>query len=370
MSARTLDVLGIMRGRFEVKRDELATALAELRNSPEFAIASPAQRTTAEKKYTAALGELSANFLAEASAVVKKAETTWLSSLPTRVQRQAAVGHPSRATAVAELALLAGPREAQRLAELLVSENDASGGFGLRMALGQMDEPPAEAIALALQAGTAASQDALKELLGARRGYAHAMAAAHLGADGNDPLQVLKASNAATMVPLENGDTREYTSAEVDAILAARRMTTTCGAAGGRTKAGTACRSSLNLSPSSGLCMMHDPERVEERRAMHSAGGAAAKVAKRRAKAADPAAVPEIPKTLDDAATYFAWLVDQGARGAMDARTVHECAFALKGFQSAAEKRDMEREIKKLRDELADARKESPRAVVGAIRGQ
>ena len=103
---------------------------------------------------------------------------------------------------------------------------------------------------------------------------------------------------------------------------------------------------------------------------MHSAGGAAAKVAKVRAAAADPAVVPEIPKTLDDAAKYFAWLVDQGARGAMDARTVHECAFALKGFQSAAEKRDMEREIKKLRDELAHARKESPRAVVGAIRGQ
>ena len=130
-----------------------------------------------------------------------------------------------------------------------------------------------------------------------------------------------------------------------------------CGDAGGLTKTGAPCRSFLNLS-ASGKCLMHDGARAAERAAMRSAGGAAAKVARSRGRAADPATVPPSPKNLEDATKYFAWLVDAGARGAMDARTVHECSFALKGFQSALEKRDLLREIQKLRAELAAARKE------------
>ncbi len=114
---------------------------------------------------------------------------------------------------------------------------------------------------------------------------------------------------------------------------------------------------------------MHDDERIAERARIRSAGGDASRVSKVRAKAADPATVPAPPKNLEDATKYFAWLVDAGATGKMDARTVHECSFALKGFQSALEKRDLLREIEQLRRDLATARKEIPRPVLGATRG-
>ena len=143
----------------------------------------------------------------------------------------------------------------------------------------------------------------------------------------------------------------------------------TCGDAGGLTKALTPCRVTLNLSAATGRCVMHDDTRMAERAAIRSAGGHAAKVAKVRARAADPATVPAVPKNLEDATKYFAWLVDAGATGKMDARTVHECSFALKGFQSALEKRDLLREIGKLRSELAAARKETPKAAAGVHRG-
>ena len=45
----------------------------------------------------------------------------------------------------------------------------------------------------------------------------------------------------------------------------------TCGDAGGMTKAGTPCRSTMGLSEMSGLCLVHDPERVAERTLMRSA---------------------------------------------------------------------------------------------------
>jgi hypothetical protein len=139
-----------------------------------------------------------------------------------------------------------------------------------------------------------------------------------------------------------------------------------CGAP---TKAGPPCRAKMNLSATNGLCLQHDPEREAERAALHAAGGKASRAAVARARAADPATVPKPPKDLEEATKYFAWLVDQGATGKMDARTVHECAFALKGFQSALEKRDLLRQIEQLRRDLAEARKEKPRPVLGIARG-
>src|SRR5205814_6373986 len=95
----------------------------------------------------------------------------------------------------------------------------------------------------------------------------------------------------------------------------------TCGDAGGLTKAGAPCRSTLHLS-ATGLCLMHDPERTEARAAMRAQGGVAA-AAKRKAKtaAASPDDVPAPPVTLDDAVKYFAWLTNAIASGKLDART-------------------------------------------------
>lgn len=133
----------------------------------------------------------------------------------------------------------------------------------------------------------------------------------------------------------------------------------TCNAT---TKAGTPCRGTLNISATSGKCLMHDDERMAERAAMRTAGGNASKVAKMKAKAANPANVPEAPRTLDDAVKFAAWLTHAVVVGELDARTAHESAYSLNCFKAAVEKRDLQKEIASLRSELAEARKHPTRA--------
>lgn len=134
-------------------------------------------------------------------------------------------------------------------------------------------------------------------------------------------------------------------------------MTPTCR---GTTKGGTPCRWANNLSED-GLCAAHDPARQEESRAIRVAGGKSggrrSRAARNAAQEKAPLNVPPAPKTLDDATRYFAWIVNAVATGALDARSGHECAYALNGFKAAAEKRDLEREIQQLREELAAARR-------------
>lgn len=110
---------------------------------------------------------------------------------------------------------------------------------------------------------------------------------------------------------------------------------------------GEPCGTTLGLSPA-GLCLSHDPERAAAAKAMRAEGGRAAAAAKRAKRATIPDDVPPVPKTLADAAKYFAWLVNAGATGRMDARTVHECSFALKGFETAVKSRDLEERVKEL----------------------
>ena len=115
--------------------------------------------------------------------------------------------------------------------------------------------------------------------------------------------------------------------------------------------------------------MMHDPDRAAERAAMHSAGGDAAKVSKRLAKAADPATVPGAPKTIEDAEKFASWLTHAVCVGEIDARTAHEAAVCLREFRGASEKRIMQRELQGLRAELAAARKDAPKSALGLHRG-
>ncbi len=132
-------------------------------------------------------------------------------------------------------------------------------------------------------------------------------------------------------------------------------------------KDGQPCASTLGLSPA-GYCLNHDVERVEAAREVHAAGGRATGAAKRAARVTLPPDVPPVPKTLDDAVRYFAWLTNAIVTGRLDARSGHEAAFSLKGFQSAAEKRDLQREIQKLRAELAAARRDTPTSKLGLSR--
>lgn len=69
-----------------------------------------------------------------------------------------------------------------------------------------------------------------------------------------------------------------------------------------------------------------------------------------------PGYAPPVPKTLNDAVKYLAWVVDMVVTGQLDARSAHEATGALKAFENAVAKRDLEREIAQLRAELKAAK--------------
>jgi hypothetical protein len=134
----------------------------------------------------------------------------------------------------------------------------------------------------------------------------------------------------------------------------------TCGASGGVTKAGTPCRSTLNLSPTTGRCAFHDPGRVAEVREMRAKGGVAAGRAKQKAKTAQPEDVPAPPTSLDDAVRYFAWITHAVSTGKLDARTGHEAAYSLNGFKAAIASRDIQREMAALQKTVAELKRDTP----------
>jgi hypothetical protein len=117
------------------------------------------------------------------------------------------------------------------------------------------------------------------------------------------------------------------------------------------TRSGSRCRTKLNLSPD-GLCLQHDPDRQEQAAEMRRAGGRATKG--RGAKHPDAANVPAIPRTLDDAARYAAWLTDATIRGTIDARTSHEASVALREFRQATEKAALEQQLKELQRQVKE----------------
>lgn len=142
-----------------------------------------------------------------------------------------------------------------------------------------------------------------------------------------------------------------------------------CGENGGVTKAGAPCSVAMNLSPTNGLCVMHDPERATDAAAMRAAGQRANGAANRRAKAADPDTVPPAPKTLEDAVFLAAWITRAVLIGDIDVRVAEAATKAVRQFQLGEEKRAMEAEIKHLRAELAAAQKGVARPVLGVTRG-
>lgn len=76
-----------------------------------------------------------------------------------------------------------------------------------------------------------------------------------------------------------------------------------------------------------------------------------------RANMRIPKAVPKAPKTLDDVVTYASWVADQTALGNLDPRAAREITNALRQFQSAIEKRDVERQVKELKTQLRGMKK-------------
>jgi hypothetical protein len=69
--------------------------------------------------------------------------------------------------------------------------------------------------------------------------------------------------------------------------------------------------------------------------------------------------VPAEPKTLDDVARFKAWVVIKTATGEIDARTAHELLYGLNGLRQTIEKRDLAREVLRLRREVERLRQQS-----------
>lgn len=134
-----------------------------------------------------------------------------------------------------------------------------------------------------------------------------------------------------------------------------------CGDSGGRTKTGEPCGSTLGLSGANGLCLAHDPERVQQQRAMAKEGGRAARAKDLKARAEERAARAELaklempegpPQDLEGAVRWSSWAIHAVATGAIDARTGHEIGYLVNAFRGAAEKRDLEKELEKARASL------------------
>lgn len=137
---------------------------------------------------------------------------------------------------------------------------------------------------------------------------------------------------------------------------------TACGDSGGTNAAGEPCRAVLGLSETNGLCIVHDPEREERAREVRSAGGRAGVQARAaRARPELPEGMPRSePKTLEDAVRWSAWAIHATAAGVIDARTGHEIGYLVNAFKAAVEKRDLQREIESIRDELDQLKKRRP----------
>lgn len=126
---------------------------------------------------------------------------------------------------------------------------------------------------------------------------------------------------------------------------------------------GSTCRSPIGLSPVNGRCAVHDPERADAVAANRRRGGRKAVESRREAKAKDiPTNLPVEPTTLEDATRFAAWLSRAVLAKDIDARTCEAATKAIRQFELGKKSTSLEDEVKKLRAELADARRERPRA--------
>jgi len=121
-------------------------------------------------------------------------------------------------------------------------------------------------------------------------------------------------------------------------------------------KDGTRCRTTFGLSED-GLCFSHDPLRAVELAAAQRARSDASGKRKRELRESLPPGMPKAPKTLDDAVKWSSWALHAVASGIISDRTAHECAVLVTAFRGALDKRDLLREIGKLRADLAAANK-------------
>ena len=117
---------------------------------------------------------------------------------------------------------------------------------------------------------------------------------------------------------------------------------------------GAHCRSVIGISPTSGLCPVHDPASRERMRRTRAKGGRATR---KGPIVVDRADAPPAPQSLDDAVAFASWLTHAVVIGKIDARTAHESGYCLTQFTSAAKQRDLERRVKELLRQIDEMKK-------------
>lgn len=134
----------------------------------------------------------------------------------------------------------------------------------------------------------------------------------------------------------------------------------TCGESGGRKADGSPCRGHLRLSPTNGLCIMHDPERADEATAMRSRGQKSTNATWNRLADGErpPLDIPKAPKTLADAVKISAWITHATLAKLIDARTSEAATKSCRQFQLCIEKRVLEEKVEALEAELKRLRRE------------
>jgi hypothetical protein len=137
-------------------------------------------------------------------------------------------------------------------------------------------------------------------------------------------------------------------------------MTPQCGDAGGTTKAGQPCRGRLNLSPVNGLCLEHDPDRVEARRVVHVAGARAKGRFQREETEAERAVVVASRQleTFDGLIRLQAVNLAETDAGRRDTRTSEAVSKGIREQRMNLHDRDTLKELSRLRKDIAEARKD------------
>ncbi len=117
------------------------------------------------------------------------------------------------------------------------------------------------------------------------------------------------------------------------------------------TLAGARCKQRNLLSATTGMCLFHDPDRRAEATAARQRGQAASSAPKL------PPRPPRAPRTLGDLVSYLAWVIDATATGQLDKNTAAKITYSLNTLRGALTQRDLELQVKRLREELREARK-------------
>ncbi len=114
-------------------------------------------------------------------------------------------------------------------------------------------------------------------------------------------------------------------------------------------------------------CVWHstDPERVERARQMRSKGNSKGGPGRRwrrgRPHHALPEQAPPEPQTLSDCVRWSAWITHSAAIGLIDSGTARVCTNAIAELRRSLETRDLEKEARELRREVARLKKNKAR---------